>query len=137
MNVLINIKKTLLTSLSLIAFSYSQNSLANSNYLSPQLAFKPTIEKNIISIKIAPSYYLYKNRIQVVDVKSGTPLKYTFLTKPIQKKFPQVEQVQTLFVSKADLKVNEPANTTFFLIFQGCSNSGLCYPPQRHQLTIK
>lgn len=111
--------------------------LAETQYMTPQLAFKPIITTGKLSIKIAPNYYLYKNRIQVLNAATGKPIKFTFLNAPIVKKFAEVPEPQTLFISNVNIKVHAPINTKFTLIYQGCSAQGLCYPPQRQQLTLK
>lgn len=111
--------------------------LAEKQYMTPQLAFKPIITTGKLSIKIAPNYYLYKNRIQLLNTSTGKPIKFTFLTTPIVKKFAEVPEPQTLFISNVNIKVHAPINTKFTLIYQGCSTQGLCYPPQRQQLTLK
>lgn len=135
-NVLNIIKKTLL-GMFLIPIIPLHTVSAETQFISPQLAFKPVVSGDNVSIKIAPNYYLYQKRIQVFNSATGKPIKFSYLSTPIVKKFKDVPEPQKLFVGSANLKIHAPVNTKFTLSYQGCSNQGLCYPPQRQQLTVK
>lgn len=136
MNVLNTIKKTLLGMFLMPIISFHTVS-AKTQFIDPQLAFKPIVSGDKVSIKIAPNYYLYQKRIQVLNAATGKPIKFSYLSSPIVKKFTDVPEPQKLFVGTANLKIHAPVNTNFTLIYQGCSNQGLCYPPQHQQLTLK
>lgn len=134
--VLNKIKKSLIL-LFFIPIIGLNTSFAQTQYMSPQLAFTPVVTTGKVSIKIAPTYYLYKSRIQVQNSNTGKPIKFTYQTTPIVKKFKDVPDPQTVFVDHVDLKINAPVNTKIKLIYQGCSTQGLCYPPQRQELVLK
>lgn len=111
--------------------------IAETQFMSPQLAFKPIVNTGSITIKIATGYYLYQKRLQVFDANTNKPLKFTILTKPITKNFPSVPQAQILFVDEVNIKVSASPKTNIILGYQGCSTHGICYPPQHQELTIK
>lgn len=136
-NVLSMAKKSLLGFLLSTTMVVSYPLHAEQQFISPDLAFIPTISGNKVSIKIASGTYLYKDKISVVDSRTNKQLNIKFTNNPIVKKFPHIETPQRLFLSKADFIVNVPSKTIIQITYQGCSAQGLCYPPQRKILKVE
>ena len=136
-NVLSMVKKSLLSFLLSTTIVFSFPIHAEQQFISPDLAFIPTISGNKVSIKIASGTYLYKNKISVIDSRTNKQLNIKFTNNPILKKFPNIDAPQKLFLLKADFIVSVPSKTTIQIIYQGCSAQGLCYPPQRKILKVE
>lgn len=90
--------------------------------------------------KIAPGYYLYRNRIRIYandpqHVRLGQPL----LPHGIKKSFPQLGN---LIVYKDHLTIPLPIiqahrdTVAFNVTYQGCADSGYCYPPITKRVTL-
>lgn len=101
-------------------------------YMPADMAFKPSIQGNLITISIAEGHYLYQDRISVLA--QNKMVKFTFLNKPIVKKFPN-QGSYVVYLGKAQLKIPSGLKQPITLRYQGCSSLGLCYPPQ--QVTLK
>jgi thioredoxin:protein disulfide reductase len=89
---------------------------------------------------IAPGYYLYKDKI---DVKAVAPATLSGLKLPtgivkFDDTFNKQLSTYRTQLSLADLKVHAGDAETIVLhaYSQGCSDLGICYPPQRQQLTF-
>lgn len=123
-----NLKNSFLA-LSLFALpcvGYSQE------FLPPNLAFKPVLSGNIVTIHIADGYYLYQNKISLTDQNKVVP--FSFTNKPIIKNFPQQGPTK-VFTKSTQLKINPKSKYNNLTIkIQGCSLQGLCYPPQQIRL---
>lgn len=106
----------------------SSLSVNSAEFLPPNLAFKPTINENIVTISVADGYYLYQSNIAITDQNKAIP--FNFVNKPIVKNFPQIGKTNVYSkVAQIQLPPNiKPQNLS--IRFQGCSYQGLCYPPQ-------
>lgn len=100
-------------------------------YLPANLAFKPILKNNIITIRIAEGHYLYQDRISVLSDKKAVNFK--FLNKPIVKKFPN-QGTYIVYLGKAQLQIPSDIKQPVTVKYQGCSSQGLCYPPQQVSL---
>lgn len=108
-------------------------SLVNAKeYLPPNMAFKPVLSGNIITINIAEGYYLYQNKILLQKQKKDVEFK--FMNKSLQKNFPQFG-TYSVYLDKVQLKIAPDVKPPLTIRFQGCSAEGLCYPPQQVTLT--
>lgn len=125
--------KTLKGKLNLfISLSMLCGAVSAKDFLPPDVAFKPTMQGDIITIYISEGYYLYKDRITVLS--QNKPVKFDFVTKPLTKTFPQFG-TYSVYLDKAQLKVTPKLKRPLVIRYQGCSAQGLCYPPQ--QVTLK
>ena len=87
--------------------------------------------------QIAPGYYLYQHRFQLLD-RNWQPIE----TKP---DFPVGKQIYDEYYEREltvyyeqvtfDLPLN-PSARTLFIESQGCADAGLCYPPRTQKITI-
>lgn len=82
---------------------------------------------------IAPGYFLYRDRIQV---RAGD--------RPVTLKLPAAQRYDepgagTVQIYRDDLKLRlrAPAGTVLQVRYQGCSDQGICYPPQTHRYPLQ
>ena len=151
----------LISTLLITPLSYAVDSVANSNatgvssivknlftnepaeekFLSPNLAFGLEISQTGNQIhadfKVAPGYYLYKDRIKFVFLPS--------LNHEVQLPTGDIKDdpnFGTMEVYHHDITANvmlkDTADTLITLnaTYQGCSEKGLCYAPQHKTFTI-
>lgn len=92
--------------------------------------FKPSVQSGQLILEwiIAPSYYLYQDRIRVTS-DQGQVLSLTF-DRPAELKndpnFGQVKVFHDHLIAKAELETRK----SVVVSYQGCSQAGLCYPAQ-------
>lgn len=130
-----NILKTLSLKITLSLCIYlCSNSIFANTFLPPNLAFKPIIQGNTITIKIADGYYLYKDKIAVQS--QDKPVKFTFNTNALTKTFKNFGTF-SVFLDKAQLSLPQNLKGPIVIRYQGCSSEGLCYPPQQTILKAK
>ncbi|EOZ8645512.1 protein-disulfide reductase DsbD N-terminal domain-containing protein [Acinetobacter baumannii] len=121
--------KTLLGKACVILPIVISSTIANAKeFLPPTLAFKPILEGNMITIKIAEGYYLYQDKISLQS--QGKEIKFRYLDKAISKNFPKFGTYM-VFLDKVQLNILHNPKAPMTIKFQGCSTEGLCYPPQQ------
>ncbi|WP_084632269.1 protein-disulfide reductase DsbD [Oceanospirillum maris] len=116
-----------------------RQSEVDTSFLSPEQAFrlesKQTHDGSLtINWKIAPGYYLYQHRVNVTNKQKETINNVVFLSTPEEKDDPNFGLVQ-VFHHQLTIKVL-PLSDQIWLNYQGCSENGLCYPPQRKMLKV-
>lgn len=121
------VKSTLFFSLTMVG-----SMVMAKEYMPADMAFKPSLQGNVITISIAEGHYLYQDRISVLA--QNKVVKFAFLNKPIVKKFPN-QGSYVVYLGKAQLKIPTGLKQPISVRFQGCSSLGLCYPPQH--VTLK
>lgn len=130
-----NILKTLFVkSILFLNLAFAASVGMAKEYMPANLAFKPTLQGNVITISIAEGHYLYHNRINILS--QNKPVKFTFITKAIVKKFPNQGNF-VVFLDKAQMKIPSNLKYPITVQYQGCSSVGLCYPPQQVALKAK
>jgi thioredoxin:protein disulfide reductase len=107
----------------------------NDAFLSAQEAFKPATKQTsdgwLISFDIAQDYYLYKERIKFVP-SSFSNTSLSFDQEAIIKQDNNFGRVE-VFKNAINVKISSDEKA-LELSYQGCSNKGLCYPPQKLSL---
>lgn len=114
-------------------------------FLPPEQAFKVTVssdDRNLTArFSIAPDYYLYRDKIRFVagdsSIKLGTPA-----LPPAEQK--QDPNFGPMAVYKHDFSVTVPlpeakpadGKLAVTVHYQGCSEKGVCYPPQTSQFNL-
>lgn len=100
-------------------------------YLSAEQAFKPQVTKTAdgwhVNFTIADGYYLYKNRINLLD--AGNTAQLNFVQLPIKKQDKNFGEVE-IYHHQLDVDVRDIHTDNPRLRYQGCSEQQLCYPPQ-------
>jgi thiol:disulfide interchange protein DsbD len=101
----------------------------DSEFLSVDLAFAPTIEADAggwrVHFDIADHYYLYRDRMQAKNPADELSFVQTAELKR-DKNFGDV----MVFHDEVDVLVRRGGEGASLIIYQGCSEDGLCYPPQ-------
>ena len=124
--------------------------VAEEDYLAVEQAFKPVVNTRdgyvTMSFTIADGYYLYKKRLTVISANQ-TPVvmgNASFNHQPILKNDPNFGQVEVFHQAlTVDIPVyaSQEANIgqvwPVKAIYQGCSEQGLCYPPQTMSVQVK
>ena len=109
---------------------------AHADFLPPDQAFQFQVVSTSqtqaeLSWKIAEGYYLYHDQLKVSYQQ--TPVKLA-LPKPEDKDDPNFGLTQVHYGQvKTNMKVQP--NQQFVVQWQGCAESGLCYPVQRTTVT--
>jgi thiol:disulfide interchange protein DsbD len=132
---------------SIIAPITQAGTLSTNDFLSPEQAFGVTmILVNPTTItahfKIAPQYYLYQDKIHFA-IKNPTDVAISKTDFPVAdiKQDPTFGQMKVyhrdftvvLTLSRA---LNSTESLQINSDYQGCSEKGICYPPQQHNDTL-
>ena len=118
------------------------SSSSNQDEFLPVLeAFQPAAwhdgETLYIGIDIADEYYLYRHQFEVSSQSEGVTLDEPVLPEGT---FTNDEFMGDVYVFRDQLVFEVPLNAPYAgpldieLIFQGCADAGLCYPPERLSL---
>ena len=86
---------------------------------------------------VAQGYYLYRDRIKISAGDPGTRLGAPELPAGVTHEdsyFGPQQIYPTAFVVRVPVTAGSPA--TIKLVYQGCAEAGLCYPPQTHLLKL-
>lgn len=127
----------LTTSLSLNAVAASSD---QEEFLPPEQAFQFDFEQlsdGTVKLHwdIADGYYLYQKRLKLTDTNKQPLTDVAFLTQSEEKNDPNFGLVQ-IFHHQLDIEAL-PVTNQLMLSYQGCSENGLCYPPQRKTLDVQ
>lgn len=127
----------LTTSLSLNAVAASSD---QEEFLPPEQAFQFDFEQlsdGTVKLHwdIADGYYLYQKRLKLTDENKQPLTGVTFQTQAEEKNDPNFGLVQ-VFHHRLDIEAL-PTSNQLMLSYQGCSENGLCYPPQRKTLEVR
>lgn len=127
--------------LSLLLFAGISSALASTeeSFLPPDEAFQFHSEQVSdgtvkLSWQIAPGYYLYQKRIKITDDSKKEISDVAFMTAAEEKNDPNFGLVE-VFHNKLAIEVLPPSEK-IQISYQGCSENGLCYPPQRKTLQV-
>lgn len=95
----------------------------------------------VLNWKIAPGYYLYRDKFKIRAVKPGK-MKLTEPVLPYDSVEKSIPSVGKLDVYDADMYIIQPIlnsnshNITLQVHYQGCSQHGYCYPPITEVVSI-
>lgn len=127
----------------LLGSNDAQATYEDTEFLPVDEAFQVTgqLDKQnaLISIKVTPEHYLYKDRFQFKLLTNGITAKEPVYPKG-KLKFDQFAQ-KDLEVYPKDVVVNLPLSQAKDVVevavtFQGCADAGLCYPPHTVNLAL-
>ncbi|MBI2732724.1 MAG: protein-disulfide reductase DsbD [Aquabacterium sp.] len=118
-------------------------------FLPPEQAFQASVSQIgphtlQVDFTLARAVYLYRERLEArVDAGSGAPplwLKWTL--PPGQSKHdPTFDKVLEVYHGDVSGQVTVPdtlrGELPLTIVYQGCADAGLCYPPQKKQLRLK
>jgi len=117
------------------------NSQADDEFLSPDAAFGLEIKQANNQIKadfkIAPGYYLYKERIKFTLIpEQAHEIQLPAGDIKNDPNFGKMEVYHHDFTGNIILKNESGAALTIKASYQGCSEKGLCYAPQHKTFTL-
>jgi thioredoxin:protein disulfide reductase len=116
-------------------------------FLDPLQAFQPAVQaldaRTVeVTYRVADGYYLYRDKFRFTTASAG----YT-LGKPVfpagrkhqDENFGAVEVYYDRVAIRLPVERSAAASgpLTLKLVSQGCADAGLCYPPQRHELSVE
>jgi len=81
---------------------------------------------------IAPGYYLYRHRLDVVGKGGALPLALSKGKAKTDEFFGRTE----VYYDSVDIAVNGGGAASAVLHWQGCADAGICYPPQTMQVDL-
>ncbi|TCM60271.1 thiol:disulfide interchange protein DsbD [Acinetobacter calcoaceticus] len=119
---------------SVITFSAAQT-FANPEFLPPDQAFQFSAESLSpqtaqLKWKIAPHYYLYHDQFKVTVSQQALKLELP-AGKP---KDDPTFGVTDVHYNQVSAKFQVKPNSQYLVVWQGCSDEGLCYPLQRRSI---
>ena len=124
------------------AFALGQGAAhAETAFLAAEEAFVLTVDESADSAegaamnwKIAPGYYLYRDRI---DVTAQPPGALVQLDRPPgeQKNDPNFGLMQ-VYHDAVTVQVHPGTARDLTVTWQGCAEAGLCYPPQTRKISL-
>jgi thioredoxin:protein disulfide reductase len=94
------------------------------------------------SFKVTPTYYLYRDKISIIIKKGNVKLRNLKLPTGDLKNDPNFGEMMVFHQSfQAEITLVNNSTTaqtvTLEANYQGCSENGLCYPPQTKDVTLK
>ena len=123
--------KRMLVSLVLLAGIQVQ-AFADEEFLPAEEAFQPTVERTSdgwhVHFEIAEHYYLYQSRMKLKKGEDGDAL--SFRQDAELKMDPNFGEVM-IYHDEVDVDITPASAGDRTLSYQGCSENGLCYPPQK------
>jgi thiol:disulfide interchange protein DsbD len=131
----------LLTSSTAYGAAQSENNIP----LPAEQAFSLTTKNDkphqiIAHWKIAPGYYLYRDRIKFnLNPESAGTLNKIKYPPSIQKEDEILGKYQAYdhdLIIKITLPSTIPVGTTLAISYQGCASSGFCYPPIKREISL-
>ena len=124
-----------------ISKSLFSNDSTEEDFLSPDVAFGLNILQANgqinASFKVAPGYYLYKERIKF-ELSPALAHKIRLPNGDIKNdpNFGRMEVYHHDFTGNIDIEAAYAAPLTIKATYQGCSEKGLCYAPQHKTFSI-
>ena len=109
-------------------------------------AFKPTVKtidsnQVVINVEIADEYYLYRDKFSISTEPTSAKLQPIAFPKALPY---EDEFFGTTHIYRNNVELSIPiaqANTTkqfkLSLLYQGCADMGLCYPPTQSSFSIE
>lgn len=128
-----------------ILFTQQAQALGTSDLLPAEKAFSVSAkvisaEKIEVSWAIADGYYLYQSKTHIISQTEGIQIGKPNMPagKPKHDEFfgDMVIYTDQLIVSALIINKNALSSIKLLVKYQGCSESGVCYPPQQKTLTL-
>lgn len=107
-------------------------------FMSPEQAFQYRLETHSdgslsLHWQIAPGYYLYRERLNILSGKEPLEGVEYPRGKMISDEYFGTSEV---YFTRATLSIPARHPQTLDLVWQGCAEAGLCYPPQRASIDL-
>lgn len=112
---------------------------ARPTFLTAEQAFSLTSETTeqglLLHFHITPGYYLYRDRFHFNAEAGGTAPVPRFMREGEWKDDPSFGHIQ-VYHEDLDVALSAHGSGRVEVVWQGCADAGLCYPPQRQWLTL-
>ena len=112
---------------------------AQQNFLQPEQAFRLTVTKQAdglvrLNWKISDGYYLYRKQMKVEGepVGSAQQVEWPAGTRKTDATFGESE----VYHDNVAVRVKAPNAQALTVVWQGCAEAGLCYPPQTQRVNL-
>src|SRR5665647_1600128 len=112
---------------------------AQQNFLQPEQAFRLTVTKQAdglvrLNWKISDGYYLYRQQMKVKGdpVGSAQQVEWPAGTRKTDATFGESE----VYHDNVAVRVKAPNAQALTVVWQGCAEAGLCYPPQTQRVNL-
>ncbi len=126
-------KLLIIIALLLPLFAFVEIDESAPQILPAEQAFKPMVylkdDKVVVDIELADKIYIYKKDIKLTQIKPIKKEVILALPKPMILHGDEVYEKRLL--ATAPLSSLDPGKVEVELSFQGCSEVGICYPPQK------
>jgi len=134
--------------LTLLVLVPGQNAAQAQTFLPVDKAFRVTVQASgphvlQVDFKLARAVYLYRERLEAsLDAGSGAaPLRLNWDLPPGQSKHdPTFDKVVEVYHGDVSGKLSVPPSSrgqqTLTVVYQGCADAGLCYPPQKRRFVL-
>ena len=105
-------------------------------------AFKVVVENEAgslkVQIEIADEYYLYRDRY-ALNAKDGAKLGSAVFSDNVKIKYdPNFDEDMAVFYHSMSAMHNIEKNEGYVqVVYQGCADAGLCYPPQKRLFDLQ
>ncbi|RZL07916.1 MAG: protein-disulfide reductase DsbD, partial [Rubrivivax sp.] len=121
------------------------------DFLPPEQAFRVVMQQSpegqlLAGFKVAPGYYLYRERMEVrwqaLGAAGAVQSIAIGLPTGEKKHDPTFDKVMEVYhqdvVARLPLPAGTQADGELTLVYQGCADAGICYPPQtrRYQVAV-
>lgn len=120
--------------------------ISDDDLLPPEEAFKLTTSLESPTVLkadwiIADGYYLYRSKIKAVSQTKGVTLGQPQLPAgkiKVDDYFGKTETYRHQLSASFPVEYNStaPKELSFTITYQGCADIGVCYPPQKKQITL-
>lgn len=132
-----------------LALLHSSTAKAEEEFLDPAVAFvfsaamvSPT--QVDVHFKIAPKYYMYRERFEFALTPDATPLGEPVYPNGIVKYDPTFERDLEVYHGQVTVRLplaalagqSQSQPLQLAVTSQGCADAGLCYPPMTHEVQL-
>ncbi len=100
------------------------------------------VDPNTLNVnwQIKPGYFLYKDRIHITEAADSNARLSIIRFPEAEKKTDRQGKTFSIYREKLSLPVavlgTQPGETLAKLSYQGCSDEGFCYPPEKRQIKL-
>lgn len=111
----------------------------DAGFLAPEQAFPLTVTAEAdgrlaLQWQIAPGYYLYRSRMKVAAEPASSRAELA-LPPGVPKRDPNFGTVD-VYHGSVRVDVAAPHATALKVVWQGCAEAGLCFPPQQRTVVL-
>ena len=123
-----------------VAFAHAGGLQAQVGYLEPEQAFRLRVDdagggELLLHWDIAPGYYLYRDRLDASAVGGGAAPRLE--RPPGEAKADPNFGTVTVYHHAVDVPLHAGAASSVDVVWQGCAEQGICYPPQHRSVSLQ